>query len=270
MGALDEFSERQRKIWSSGDFGTMAPTIEQVSQLIVDLVGAGEGHDFLDVATGTGNAALIAASRGARATGLDFVPDLLAQASGRATAGGLDVKWVEGDTQSLPFAKASFDRVVSVFGAMFAPRHGQTASELVRVTRPGGCIAAAAWTPEGLNGELFGVIGTHMPRPPPEIEAPVLWGDVGHVRSLFEGPGLEVTCERRTVPVEAESVEAWVEFCERSLGPMVVAKTVLEPQGRWDQARAEVVDLYQHRNEASDGTLHAPAEYLLTTCRLAA
>ncbi len=268
MAALDEFGERQHKLWSSGDFGKVAPTIEEVSVVVVDRVGVEAGQDLLDVATGTGNAALIAAERGARVTGLDFVPELLAQAADRAAAAGLEAEWVEGDAQSLPFPEDSFDRVTSVFGSMFAPRHSQTAAEMVRVARPGGSIAVAAWTPEGLNGELFRAIGGHMPPPDPEIEAPVLWGVEAHVRALFEAPGAGVACERLTVPVRADSVEGWVDFCERFLGPVGMAKAALEPQGRWEEARAQLVELYERWNEASDGTLDAPAEYLLTTCRV--
>jgi SAM-dependent methyltransferase len=263
VSLADDFKERQRATWSSGDWPAIAPTIQDAADAVVERVGVTAGQDFLDVATGNGNAAVQVALRGARVTGLDLVPELIEMARARAREAGVEVEWIVGDAEELPFPDASFDRVVSSFGTMFAPRHQRAADELVRVARPGAVIGVTAWTPEGLNGELFKTLGAHLPSPP-ELEPPVRWGDEAYVRDLFSGPGLEVSCERRAISVSRESVEAWVAHGEQALGPMVMAKAALEPQGRWEAARSDLVDLYERYNRATDGTLEAPAEYLLT------
>jgi len=266
----DQFKQGQRRMWSTGDFPTIAPTIQVASDAVIDRVGVAAGQDLLDVATGSGNLAIPAAQRGARVVGLDLVPELLEVARARAAAAGAEVELVEGDAENLPFEDASFDRVCSIFGAMFAPRHQQTADELVRVARPGAVIGVAAWTPEGLNGQMFRTLGAHMPPPPPELKPPVLWGDEGYVRALFSAPRIEVTCERQAVRVTWESADGWVSHCEQVLGPTVLAKAALEPEGKWDAARSDLLDLYERHNEADDGTLDAPAEYLITVVSVAA
>src|SRR5262249_30679276 len=137
----------------------------------------GPGTRLLDVATGSGNVALAAADQRARVVGLDLVPELLDVARSRAVAAGADIDWVEGDAEALPFDDSSFDSVTSVFGVQFAPRHQVTADELVRVCRPGGTIGLVNWTPEGLIGAMFGIMGRYMPAPPAFATAPPLWGD---------------------------------------------------------------------------------------------
>ena len=264
MDAADEFKQRQRAMWAAGDFPQMATTIQEASDVVDDRLAIEPGQDVLDVATGTGNAAIPAAQRGGRVVGLDQVPELLDAARRRADEAGVEIEWVEGDAEALPFEDASFDRVSSVFGVMFAPRHRRAAGELVRVARPGGRIAIAAWTPEGLNGQMFKTLAGHLPAPPPELQPPVLWGSETHVRELFPDPALELRFERPTLAVEWESVEVWIDHCEQKLGPTVLAKAALEPQGKWDAARADLVALYERYNEATDGSLNAPAEYLLT------
>jgi SAM-dependent methyltransferase len=196
--------------------------------------------------------------------GLDLVPKLLEVARSRAAEAGVEIDFVEGDAEALPFEDASFDRVSSVFGVMFAPRHEQAAGELVRVARPGARIVVAGWTPEGLNGQMFKTLGAHMPPPPPELQSPVLWGSEDHVRGLFADPRLAVSCERHAMSLEWESIDGWVSHCESVLGPTIMTKAALEPQGKWDAARADLLQLYERYNEAGDGTLNAPAEYLVT------
>ncbi|MBJ7348973.1 MAG: methyltransferase domain-containing protein, partial [Thermoleophilaceae bacterium] len=150
-----EIKQRQRIMWSSGNYPEIAQTIEGVAELVVERVGVKAGHDMLDVATGSGNVAIPAADLGAHVVGLDLTPELFVVARERAANAGVEVNWVEGDAEDLPFGDDSFDRVTSVFGAIFAPRHQQAASEIVRVCKPGGRFAIAAWTPEGLNGQMF-------------------------------------------------------------------------------------------------------------------
>jgi SAM-dependent methyltransferase len=253
---------RQRATWEAGDYPDVARTIDEVSPVTVAAADVGAGNDVLDVATGTGNTALVAARLGARVTGLDIVPGLLEVARERAAAEGLQIEFVEGDAAALPFAAGSFDRVTSVFGAMFAADQPETAAEMLRVCRPGGTIALTAFTARGLSGLMFATVASHH-KPPPGSKAPVLWGEEDHVRALFAGAA-GLTFELRTYPIVGESPAGWVDYLSRVLGPLAQTRQALEAEGRWQAARDDLVALYSAHNQAADGTLHAPAEYLLT------
>jgi SAM-dependent methyltransferase len=263
MSVNEELKERQKKVWNEGDFAAIARRIESQSPVLLDVIGVEQGTKLLDVACGTGNALIPAAERGAVATGLDITPKLLEVARERADAGGLEVELVEGDAENLPFADDSFDRVTSLFGAMFAPDHERAASELVRVCRPGGRVGVCAWTPEGMIGRMFMTVAGHMPPPPEGFRPPILWGVEDHVRGLFAGAG-ELRAERRAVTMAGDSVEEWMATDERALGPMVVAKATLEPEGKWQALREALVALYEDVNEADDGSFRAEAEFLMT------
>lgn len=265
---IGAFKEGQRSVWSAGDYPDVARMIEEVADALLERVGVQPGETLLDVATGSGNVAIPAARRGAKVTALDLTPKLLEAARERASKAGVEVRFIEGDAEELPFEEDSFERVTSCFGVIFAPRHDVAAAELVRVARPGATIALTAWTPEGLNGRLLRTIGAYMPPPPPELQTPLMWGDEAHVRSLLASSGAELEFERRTVTFTHDSPEGWVAYNERVLGPMVMAKAALEPQGSWEQLRADMVAFYSEANEASDGTFSAPAEYLLSVTRL--
>jgi SAM-dependent methyltransferase len=264
------FKQGQRAMWSTGNYPEVARRIETVAELLAERVGAGPGLQLLDVATGSGNVAIAAARAGADVTGLDLTPELLEAARRRAGEVDLDVRFVEGDAEELPFEDRSFDRVTSCFGVMFAPRHEQAAGELIRVTRPRGTIAVTAWTPDGVLGRTFRIVGSFMPPPPPELKPPFSWGDKNHVRDLFAGSGAELSLERRTVTFTHDSPESWFEYDERILGPAILAKAALEPQGRYGELREQMIDLYREVNEADDGTFRAQAEYLLTVARMPA
>lgn len=257
-----QMRERQQAVWSQGDWPDFATLIQPVAEEIAEAVGVGSGDALLDVATGSGNVAFAAARRGARVTGLDIVPDLVEAARARFAGERLEGEFVVGHAEELPFEDDSFDRVTSSFGAMFAPRQELAAAELARVVRPGGRIAVTAWTPEGLNGQMFATLGKHMPPPPEGFVPPVMWGVEEHVRGLF--PGLEVSCEKRISTIEFPSLDGWMEYCEANLGPIVTAKAALEPQGKWEQVRADLHELEQRFNEADDGSMRVSAEYLLT------
>jgi len=267
---FDGIKDGQRRMWTVGDYPDIARTIAGAADVVVERVQAGPGVSMLDVATGSGNVAIPAAAAGANVTGLDLTPRLLEVARGRAAGAGVDVRFVEGDAEALPFEDASFDRVTSCFGVMFAPRQDVAASELVRVARPGARIVFTAWTPEGLNGRMFRTIGSYMPPPPPGLHSPVMWGQEDHVRSLFADSGAQLTFERQTVTFEHDSPEGWFEYNERVLGPTIMAKAALEPQGRWDALRNDLVELYTDGNEAGDGGFRARAEYLLTVAQIPA
>jgi SAM-dependent methyltransferase len=180
---------------------------------------------------------------------------------------GVEVEWVEGDAEDLPFEDGRFDRVYSAFGVMFAPRHEVTARELVRVCRPGGLIAVVNWTPQGQVGQLFKIMAGYLPAPPEFASPPPLWGDRDHVERLFEGTGVELEFDRATVPWIFDTPDDYVSFMETNYGPMVRAREALEPDGRWADCREEIVRLMEDLNVSTDYNMHVDAEYLLTLAR---
>jgi SAM-dependent methyltransferase len=262
------FKQGQKTMWTAGDYPEVARRIESVGEYLAERAGAGPGIELLDVATGSGNVSIPAAKAGASVTGLDLTPKLLEAQRARASAAGVKVELIEGDAEELPFADGSFDRVTSCFGVMFAPRQGVAAEELVRVARPGATIVVAAWTPEGLIGRSFRASARYMPAPPPELKPPVMWGDADHVRGLFDGTGAELSFELRNVIFSGESPERWLQDDERMLGPAVMAKAALEPQGRYEELRRDMLALYHELNQADDGSFRVESEYLVTVARL--
>lgn len=260
MAGVDELKQGHRVMWAQGSYPEMAEHIESAAEGLVAEAGIEPGQDVLDVATGSGNVAIPAAQAGARVVGLDLTPELFEAARRRATAAGVQVEWVEGDAEALPYEDESFDRVLSTFGVMFAPRHAVAAAELLRVCRPGGLIGLCNWTPEGVIGQMFRTVGSFMPPPPDFASPPPLWGTEDHVRELL--PGIDLEFARRTVTWRFESVEAWQQFGEERFGPTIMAKRALEADGRWGELRAKLVDLFGSANEATDGTMHVQGEYL--------
>jgi SAM-dependent methyltransferase len=259
----EQLTSRQQAVWSAGDWPEIAPLIQGVADRTVETIGVGEGHEYLDVATGSGNAAEVAARRGARVTGLDLVPELIDAARARFDAAGLDGEFVVGDAERLPVDDHSFDRVTSIFGVMFAPRQQRAAAELARVARPGGVIGVAAWTPTGAVGEMFRRLAEHLPPPPEGFVPPTMWGDEDHVRGLFSGLDVELEFEKRMAQFEFDSSQQWMDYYEANLGPVVLAKALLEPQGKWEAAQAALIELQEETNEADDGSLRTRGEYLL-------
>lgn len=268
MSATDEIKERQRHMWTVGDFTKIANRTVPAAEGMVDRLGINAGDRVLDVATGTGNGALIAAERGAETSGLDLTPKLLALAAERATAANVEIDLVEGDAEALPYDDDSFDAVMSMYGVMFAPSQQRAARELVRVCRPGGRIGITAWTPEGTIGRLFTILAQHLPPPPDGFQPPILWGVEDHVRALFADVGAIITCTRERIAIESSSVEEQLADDERWLGPMVLAKEALEPEGRWEDLREQIAELTAAENLATDGTLLLEPEYLLSVVEL--
>ncbi|HWF35102.1 MAG TPA: class I SAM-dependent methyltransferase [Solirubrobacteraceae bacterium] len=256
---IDQFKQAQRFVWGLGDYPSFARLLDGAAKLTVERAGVSEGERVLDVATGTGNAALWAARAGAHVTGLDLSPQLLGLARARAETEGVEIDWVEGDAESLPFADGEFDRVLSVFGAIFAPRHVPTGAELLRVTRPGGTVALTSWVPEGVMGQMIAM--PFIP-PPPDAQSPVLWGDEAHAREMLAAAA-QVSVEPGTVSVVDESVEHYVANLAENLGPLVAARAALEPSGRWPEARAQLHELYAEANGADDGSMAIDIPYLL-------
>jgi SAM-dependent methyltransferase len=262
---MEPFKEGQVKVWTAGDYGKVAERIAEAGELVIAAAGVGEGTRLLDVACGTGNATIPAARAGAQATGLDLTPKLLDEARARAEAEGVQIDFVEGDAEALPFDDASFDVVVSTFGHMFAPRHQQAADELVRVSRDGGTIALCTWTPEGTVGGLFRAVGSFMPPPPDFASSPVLWGSEDHVRELLGGAG-DLSFERGEIVIEAESVDTWWESFSNGFGPIVTARGLLDEQ-TFGELRLQVKKVWEDGNTADDGSLRFSQEYLLTVLR---
>src|SRR4051794_18381159 len=194
---LAAVKSRQQNTWASGDFSIVASRIVFQAEHLCETADLQAGWRVLDVATGSGNAAIAAARRGCEAVGVDFVPALLERGRARAEAEQLDVEFLEADAEDLPFPEASFDAVTSIYGVMFAPDHHRAAAELARVCRPGGRIALASWTPDGFIGETFPVFSRHLP-PAPGLEPPIRWGDEPYLASLFGDVAASMTSYRRT------------------------------------------------------------------------
>jgi ubiquinone/menaquinone biosynthesis C-methylase UbiE len=255
----------QRRVWSAGSYPAIAEIIASVGELSVQRAGVQAGDDVLDVAAGDGNVSIPAARAGAKVTALDLTPELFESGRARAAAAGVEIEWVEGDAEDLPYDDASFDRVLSNFGAMFAPRHAVAAAQLVRVCKPGGTVLMTTWSKEGFNGRLFGTIGRYMPSPPPGIEGPTSWGDEDHVREMFGAAGVDVEIARHTVLTQGDSVDAFMARFLPRFGPLVVARPMLEEQGTWDALLADYRQMLEDANTATDGTLRYDAEYLVVT-----
>ena len=266
MVDLAEIKQRNRATWAAGDWDEASNLIADVGPRLLDRVGIEAGMDVLDVGTGSGGTVAIpAALRGARVVGSDLTPEHFDHARRRAKEAGVEVEWVEADAEALPFEDESFDRVLSTFGHMFAPRHALAAAELARVCRPGSVVATTTWTPEGLTGSFFETIGSYMPPPPDIVEPPILWGSEQHVREMLEPHGLELEFDRETVTFQKPGVDQLVTFYEEKFGPMVMAKAALGE--RWPELRSDLVSLFESANEAGDGSVRVAAEYLVTVGR---
>jgi SAM-dependent methyltransferase len=263
MAELTEAQEQARKLWSSGDYASAMHVIASVGPRAVEAAAVSGDDVVLDVACGNGNATIPAARTGAKTTGLDLTPELLAKGRKAAAEAGIEIEWIEGDAEDLPFDDASFDVVTSVFGCMFAPDHKKTAAEIARVLKPGGRMVVCAWIPEGNVGKMFITVAKHRPPPPEGFQPPVLWGNEDHVRGLFAGTGVDLDIEPTEVEFTADSIEGYMEEIERDLPPVVASKELLEPEGKWEALRADLLGLYRSSNTADDGSWRAPMEYLL-------
>ena len=242
------------EMWGSGDYAAVADKIADAGELLVERAGIEPGQRVLDVACGTGNATIPAAQVGARVTGLDFSPELLEIARERGADAKVEVEWIEGDAQALPFEDAGFDRVHVDFGHMFAPDQERTAAELLRVVRPGGRIAIACWTPSGNIGGMFQALAAINP-PPPGAQSPLLWGTEDHVRNLLG----DAEFSRAEVVWRSSSVESYAEFMETSFGPLIAAREAVG-----DVLHETYLRFLNDVNEADDGTCASAAS---TWCR---
>jgi SAM-dependent methyltransferase len=251
--------QKQQAAWASGDYAAVGTRLLLVAELLCEAVDLRAGERVLDVACGNGNAALAAARRFCQVTGIDYVPALLERARERAKAEGLEVDFQEADAEALPFGDDSFDAVLSTCGAMFAPDQEQTASELLRVCRPGGRIGMVNWIPDGYVGELFRTIGRYIP-PPPGLRPPVQWGSEERLRELF-GPQVQISAPRRTLRWRFPSAEDQAEFFATYYGPAHKALAALSPE-RAAALKADMVQVARSFDMADDDTLVLRQDYL--------
>ena len=256
----DAIKQRQQATWASGDFAVIGVTLQIVGESLAESMDIRSGERVLDVAAGNGNATLAAARRFAQVTSTDYVPELLEKGRARAQADGLAVEFKTADVENLPFADGSFDAVVSTFGAMFAPRHARTAQEMLRVTRSGGRIGLANWTPEGFIGQLFKVIGRHVP-PPAGLQSPALWGTETHLVELFGPQAADIRTERRNFNFRYRSAAHWVEIFRDFYGPTHKAFAALDAAGQ-HALRDDIIALLERLNVGGRNSLVVPGEYL--------
>jgi SAM-dependent methyltransferase len=260
---LAAIKAKQKATWEAGDFGQIARTIENVAEEFMARQPLRPGANVLDAACGTGNLAVLAARAGAVVSGIDIARNLINQARTRAAAAGLRINYLEADAEALPFADCQFDLVVSMFGVMFAPRPDVVTTELCRVTKPGGRIALANWTPEGFIGKMFKTFKTHLPPPPAGVPSPMGWGDETTVRSRLRHGFSDLRLTRRIALMRTPfSPAETVEFFRQYYGPTQRAFASLDAAGQ-DALRRDLVELQTVSNTSGSHSLtEVPAEYL--------
>lgn len=251
---------RMKTTWTSGDFDKIAEIIAPGAVAFSERLHFTPGTRVLDVACGTGNLSFPAAHAGAIVTGVDIAPNLLETARARAQAEGINLQFDEGDAEALPYADASFDEVVTIFGAMFAPRPDVTAAELRRVCRPGGRIAMANWTPTGFIGQMFQTTAKHVA--PPNIPSPLLWGDEATVRERLQRGAETLQFARHSTAFRLPMTPAQtVDYFRAWYGPTLRAFAALDEQGQAALHR-DLTQLWSEHNQATDGTTHVESEHL--------
>lgn len=260
MPDLAALKAKQRVAWSSGDYAVVGVTIQIVGESLAEAMDLRAGQTVLDVAAGNGNFTLAAARRWCEVTSTDYVESLLQRGRQRADAEGLAVSFQPADAEELPFADATFDAVASTFGAMFTPNHGRTAAEMLRVCRPGGRIGLASWTPDGFIGQMFRVIGKHLP-PPPGARSPALWGTQEWLESAFRPGCSSLAAQPRNFNFRYRSGEHFLGVFRQYYGPMLKAFEALGAEGGKALA-GDILDLVRRFNRSGDDTMVVPAEYL--------
>ena len=260
-GEMSALKARLKTTWESGDYGLFATYLETGALQFFNRLQLEPGARLLDVACGAGQLLLPAARNGIRVTGLDLASNLVEQARARGEAEGLQIRVDQGDAEELPYRDASFDIVISLIGAMFAPRPQLVASELIRVCRPGGRIVMGNWTPDGHVGQMFKIIGRHVP-PPAYFPSPLLWGDEATCRQRFGAGVQDLAVMRRMYPFEYPFPPAMVvDFFFAYYGPTNRAYASLGDEGK-EALRHDLTALWTRNNLASDGTTRVDAEYL--------
>lgn len=256
---------KHRAMWELGDYASVAADIiPELGTTLVEACGVGPGVRVLDVAAGTGNAAIPAALTGAEVVATDLAPELLEIGERLAAERGASLKWVEADAENMPCIDGEYDIVMSCVGVMFAPHHQKAADELVRVVRPGGTIGNIAWTPEGFIGQLFATMKPFAPPPPPGAQPPPLWGDENHVRELLGDRVTDVRAERRTVTIdEFRETGDFRRYFASKYGPTIAVYTSLADDPERTAALDTALDELAARFGEGSGEMQW--EYLLLT-----
>jgi SAM-dependent methyltransferase len=260
---------KHRAMWALGDYPAVAnEIIPDLGAILVKTCGVQRGDRVLDVAAGSGNAAIPAALAGARVVACDLTPELLESGRQEAARRGVEVEWREADAEALPFADGEFDTVLSCVGVMFAPHHQVSADELVRVCRPGGTIGLLSWTPEGFIGQLFATMKPYAPAPPPGAQPPPLWGQEGHVRALLGDRVTDVEAHRQGVRVDRFGVpEAFRDYFKSCYGPTIaVYRAIAADPDRVASLNRDLDDLVRRHDHGTGATV-MDWEYLLLTAR---
>ncbi len=267
-GADRALKAKHRALWATGDYPAVAAElIPSLGPELVRAAGVRPGDKVLDVAAGSGNAAIPAAVAGAVVTASDLTPELFDAGRRIAADRGVELEWVEADAEALPFADDSFDVVMSCVGAMFAPHHQAAADELLRVVRPGGTVAMINWTPEGFIGNLFKTMKPYAPPPPPGASPAPLWGDENHIRELFGDRVADLTMRRQIVVLDhcAEPVE-FREYWKRNYGPTIAAYTFNADQpDRVEALDRDFLSFLTTWDRGGAGRASWEAEYLVVT-----
>jgi SAM-dependent methyltransferase len=260
---LPAIKERQQRMWASGDYAQVAARIHPISERLCEAADLLAGSRVLDVATGSGNAAIAAARCGCEVTGIDYVPALLEHARVRARAEGLAVEFVEGDAEALPFADGSFDAVLSVVGVMFAPDQEHAAAELLRVCRAAWTIALASWSPEGFIGDLLRLVGRYAP-PPAGVRPPVRWGSPSRLRELLGDGVARIEARELVHTFRHRSAEEFADFFLTNYGPTERAAAALD-ETAGEAFRADLAALAASWSRLpAGGPVAIPATYLET------
>ena len=252
--------ESQRRAWASGDYAIFGTALNIISELLCEAADLHPGERVLDVATGSGNAALAAARRYCEVTGVDYVPALLEKGRERASVEGLPVDFREGDAEDLPFPDAAFDVTLSCVGVMFAPDQEKAAAELLRVCRPGGKICMANWVPGSFTGELGSLFGRYSPKVP-GLLPPTLWGTEERLQELLGKDTEGIELFQRGFTFRYPSVDHYLNILREHLGPTRETFLSLEPEGRENLTR-EVVSLVERFNRSGDETVIIPSDYV--------
>ncbi len=251
---------KQQSTWGSGDYERVGVTLQITGEQLCEAMDLRSGQSVLDVAGGNGNVSLAAARRFCKVLTTDYVPMLLVQSQKRARAEGLQIECQQADAEALPFAAQSFDNVVSTFGVMFSPDQAQAAAELLRVCRPGGRIGMANWTPDGFIGQLFKTIGRYVP-PPPGVQSPAAWGTEQFLQRHFAADASKTHVTPRHFNFRYQSPEHWLDVFTRYYGPTLKAFQALGEEAA-QSLRQDITDLIARYNQASDGGMVVPSEYL--------
>ncbi|WP_167140601.1 class I SAM-dependent methyltransferase [Diaminobutyricimonas sp. TR449] len=260
---------KHRTMWALGDYPTLASDlISELGTTIVEACAIGDGQRVLDIAAGSGNAAIPAAQAGANVVATDLTPELLQVGKRRAVELGVELDWQQADAEDLPFADGEFDAVISTVGIMFAPHHEASASEMLRVCRTDGTIGLINWTPEGFIGQMFATMKPYAAPPPPGATPPPRWGDEEHVRSLLGDRVTEFTATRKTLPVtKFGSGEEFCSYFKTHYGPTIAAyRNIADDPERVAALDRDLADLARRFDKGS-GDLEW--EYLLVTARKA-